>query len=251
MKGLDLFKEHFSNYRDSYVLIGGVATYLVLNDVNLEARATRDFDIVLRIEGLDKDFVKDFWAFIEKGKYQIRGKLTGEHQYYRFKNPETEGYPDILELFSRIPDILSLSEGAHLTPIPTDEGLSSLSAIILDRDYYEFLHSGVMDFEGLSIVGAEYLIPLKAKAWLNNTDRFEKGEDVKSKDIRKHKNDVFRLHQILDPEFDVEVPESIKDDLGEFCSRMEKEKINLKALGLDKFDKKTVLQDIREIYNLD
>jgi hypothetical protein len=42
----------------------------------------------------------------------------------------------MLELFSRTPDALHLSDEAHLTPIPVDEGQSSLSAILLDDGYY-------------------------------------------------------------------------------------------------------------------
>lgn len=41
------------------------------------------------------------------------------------------------------------------------------------------------------------LIPFKAKAYLDLKDRKLNGEHVDSKDIRKHKNDVFRLAQLI------------------------------------------------------
>ena len=41
-----------------------------------------------------------------------------------------------------------------------------------------------------------YLIPFKAKAWMDLTDRRAAGEHVDSKNIKKHKNDVFRKKQI-------------------------------------------------------
>ena len=37
----------------------------------------------------------------------------------------------------------------------------------------------------------------KAKAWLDLTERKNAGENVDSKNIRKHKNDVFRLTALL------------------------------------------------------
>ncbi|HEY5101421.1 MAG TPA: hypothetical protein VII70_01455 [Steroidobacteraceae bacterium] len=49
----------------------------------------------------------------------------------------------MLELFCRAPDGIILVPGAHLTPIPVDEAVASLSAILLDKDYYdEFVISG-------------------------------------------------------------------------------------------------------------
>lgn len=55
--------------------------------------------------------------------------------------PQQPEYPFMIELFSREPDNLILKENAHLTPIPTEEELSNLSAILLDNDYYTFLHA--------------------------------------------------------------------------------------------------------------
>ena len=42
----------------------------------------------------------------------------------------------MIELFSRKPDAILLNEPAHLTPIPVEADLSSLSAILLSDDYY-------------------------------------------------------------------------------------------------------------------
>ena len=41
------------------------------------------------------------------------------------------------------------------------------------------------------------LIPFKAKAWLDLTERRANGEPVDSKNVKKHKNDVFRLAQVI------------------------------------------------------
>lgn len=80
--------------------------------------------------------------------------------------------------------------------------------------------------DGLSYLGAEHLLPLKAKAWLNLSEG--KGQ---SKDVKKHKNEVFRLYQIVNPDFDGEVPDIVKDDLRKFFSRMKEETIDFKIVG--------------------
>jgi len=251
VKGLDLFREHFREYADRYVLIGGAACDLAMGEAGLDFRATKDLDIVLCVEALDKVFVEAFWTFVRNGKYQLQEKSTGKKQYYRFQKPDTEGYPFMLELFSRVPDALSMADDSHLTTIPTDEDVSSLSAILLSDDYYRFLHTGKKELDGLSFVGPEHLVPLKVRAWLDLSERRSQGETVDSKSIKKHKNDVFRLYQILSPDFDGEVPDSIKDDLRVFISRMEKEEIDFKSLGLGATDLQAVLTSIWRIYDLD
>jgi hypothetical protein len=251
VKGLDIFQKHFRPYADRYVLIGGAACDLAMGEAGIDFRATKDLDIVLCVEALDKEFVEAFWAFVRNGQYQLQEKSTGKKQYYRFQKPGTEGYPFMLELFSRVPDALSLAENSHLTPVPTDEDVSSLSAVLLSDDYYHFLHTGKKELDGLSFVGPEHLVPLKARAWLDLSKRKRQGETVDSKSIKKHRNDVFRLYQILSPDFDGEVPDGVKDDLREFLSCMEKETIDFKSLGLGATDLESVLSDIRRIYNLD
>ena len=53
-----------------------------------------------------------------------------------------------------------------------------LSAILLDDDYYEFLKQGKVTVDGVTVLDAAYLIPFKAKAWMNLTDRKAAGEHV-------------------------------------------------------------------------
>ena len=171
VRGLDKFRKQFSAHAAQYVLIGGTACDILMEEAGLEFRATKDLDIVLSVEVLDAAFVRAFWAFVRAGKYQVQQSATGERRYYRFLKPENEEFPFMLELFSRKPDMLDLSEGAHLTPLPVDEEISSLSAILLNDAYYAFLHSGKRTIEDIPIVGPEHLIPLKARAWLDLTGR--------------------------------------------------------------------------------
>ncbi|MBI4578627.1 MAG: nucleotidyl transferase AbiEii/AbiGii toxin family protein [Planctomycetes bacterium] len=248
VKGLDVFREHFRAYSDQYILIGGTACDLAMTEVGDNFRATKDLDIVLCVEALDAAFVKAFWDFVRSGGYNRREKASGQRRFYRFQKPSEENYPAMLELFSRKPDVLSLAEGSELTPIPMDEEVSSLSAILLDDGYYQFLSSGAKEKDGLRFVGPERLIPLKARAWMDLTKRKGHGEAVDEKDIKKHKNDVFRLYRIIAPAFGSEVPELVRGDMDTFLTRMQDENIDLNALGLGNAKKKDILADLRKIY---
>ncbi len=92
---------------------------------------------------------------------------------------------------------------------------------------------------------------MKARAWLDLSERKAKGDAVDSRDIKKHKNDVFRLYQIVDPEAMSEIPEAVKTDMATFVTQVASEGIDLKALGMPKLDLESVLADLRRLYRLD
>ena len=250
VKGLEVFREHFRNYADRYVLIGGAACDIAMTAAGLAFRATKDLDIVLYVEALDAAFVRAFWEFVRIGGYEVQEKSIGEKQFYRFQKPTNANYPFMLELFSRQPDVLQVADGSHLTPLPVEEDASSLSAILLDNDYYEFIRAGRQEIDGLPMVGAAQLIALKTRAWLDLTERAGRGEQIDSKTIKKHKNDVFRLYQILDPASDPKAPEIVKKDIREFISRMRVEEVDLKSLGLRTGTRDGILAEISKVYRL-
>jgi hypothetical protein len=72
VRGLDVLREHFAGHADQFVLIGGTAASLAMEEAGLEFRATKDLDIVLHIEALSPSFGEVFWRFIEAGRYEIR-----------------------------------------------------------------------------------------------------------------------------------------------------------------------------------
>lgn len=79
---------------------------------------------------------------------------------------------------------------------------------------------------------AAYLIPFKAKAWMDLTDRKAAGEHVDSKNIKKHKNDVFRLTELLDPTVKIVTPSGVYEDMQKFVDRMEMKRLMLNSWGL-------------------
>ncbi|WP_137162194.1 hypothetical protein [Pseudomonas asiatica] len=248
VKGLDVFGKHFRDFRDRYVLIGGVASALAMEDAGESFRATKDLDIVLVIEALDSIFVSRFWEFIHAGGYEIRQRGGDRPVFYRFQNPTDETYPVMIELFSRAPEGLEHAENATLTPIPTDESVSSLSAILLDEDYYKLLREGRRQSEELTYISADRLIPFKAKAWLDLSQRKANGEAVDSKNVRKHRNDVLTLAGLLTGEL-IELPESITADMALFLERLAAEEIDFKALKI-RGDLKTIIGRIAESFGL-
>ena len=251
VKGIDQFQAHFEDFNDRYVLIGGAACFLSFDEAGLDFRVTKDLDIVLCVEALDTDFAQAFWDFVVRGKYKNTQKSTGKKLFYRFYDPEDAAFPYMLELFSRIPDALKLSDDAHLTPIPVDEEQSSLSAILLDDGYYDFIHDSKIDIDGIPTVPPEIIVPLKAKAWLDLTERRDAGEKVDGNDIKKHKNDVFRLFQVIEPDKRVVLPEVIKDDMQRFMEVVTADPPpTLKPFGLGGTKFEEIVELLQSIYDL-
>ena len=123
----------------------------------------------------------------------------------------------MIELFSR--RALDLPADVHLSPVPSGEDLSSLSAILLDDDYYRLVLDSRRLVDGISTVPAGCLIPLKARAWLDLTARKAAGEpNVSESDIKKHRNDVFRLLVTLAPADRVQVSEAVRAHLRQFAA---------------------------------
>jgi len=234
VRGLDTFKRYFAAYAEQYVLIGGTAASLAMEDAGLEFRATKDLDVVLIVEAIHSDFGRLFWDFIQAGGYVIReASHTGKPSFYRFQKPSHSGFPFMVELFSRTPDGLSLATGSHLTPVPMEEAVSSLSAILLDDDYYAFILDGRRNLDGLTFVGEDRLIPLKACAWLELTARRANGDSIDSGSIRKHLNDVLRLSRLLTPTTRVTVTGRIAEDLRNFISAVQRdESLNTRSIGV-------------------
>lgn len=253
VRGLDVFRGWFAEYADQYVLIGGTAASLTMEEAGLAFRATKDLDIVLHVEALTPAFGEVFWKFVEAGGYEIRqSSETGKPIFYRFQKPADQRYPVMVELFARAPDGLEPAEGSQLTPIPLDEAVSSLSAILLDDAYYEFIMAGRRELDGLPWIGEDRLIPLKAIAWLDLNARKEQGANVDAKDVRKHLNDVLRLSQLLAPATRIPLVQKIGDDLVQFLAAVADDTaIDPKVLQLGNVTVTELVARIAQAYELD
>ena len=251
VSGIDVFKKHFESFDSMFVVIGGTASTLLLDEGGLGSRATKDIDVVLYVEALTPEFAEAFWDFIEEGGYENTQQSTGKRLFYRFHKPKNNAYPEMVELFSRKPNAINLRAGGHLTPIPVDEEVASLSAILLDDSYYALAQNGRRLIDGLPVLDAEYLIPFKAKAWLDLSQRRDAGERVDDKDIRKHRNDVFRLYQIISLDSRVELSPDVARHLTVFLDAMEDDGPDLPQIGIRGFTLADALLGMRVVYGLD
>ena len=216
--GLDKFKQVFEKYENNYVLIGGSACAIIFDEIGEEFRATRDLDIVLIVENISDEFTKEFWQFVKDGEYYIETDVE-KRCFYRFTKPKIEGYPKMIELFSRNKDI-KIGEDSHIVPIHVSEEVSSLSAILLNDDYYNFMLSGKRNANGLSILDEKYLIPFKTKAWCELIDRRNQGEEGQSRHIKKHFRDVSKLVSLLPKNTKVVLNGMVKQDMARFIEEI-------------------------------
>ena len=91
--------------------------------------------------------------------------------------------------------------------------------------------------DGIPVLSPTCLIPFKVKAWLDLKERKMNGEQVDSKNIKKHKNDVFRLAQLITANTRQVLSPEIAEDMKKFLSEIADETVDLKSLGIRGTDK--------------
>jgi hypothetical protein len=221
MEGLEIFKEAFEAYSDNYVIIGGTACDITMQGTVVRPRATHDIDMIVIVENMTPSFAKRFWEFVKEAGYrpEKRKQIEGEpakYELYRFVDGKT-GYPEMIELLSRHPDILGEPSNLVIEPLPIDGDVSSVSAIIMDDDFYHFTikHSKLTD--GVRHADSAALVCLKTRAYLNLLQDKAEGKHVNSKDIKKHRSDVLKNVVIITDE-SISAPMAIVDCVKDFVS---------------------------------
>lgn len=242
VRGIEVFQDYFREYADQYVLIGGAACSISFEEQEINfGRTTKDLDVVLIVEAQTKEFGERFWQFIKDGKYRIRSKSNGNPQFYRFDKPEDPEFPKMIELFSRTSYILKEETG--LTPIHIDDNISSLSAILLNEAYYNALLEGREIVMGISLLKPEWIIPFKAKAWLDLSAR----PDVVSSDIKKHRNDIIRIVSEMVLEKCV-LSDEIRADMEAFIEEFDVTEAELKSLRIRGTKPEIIKETLKSIY---
>lgn len=220
MEGLGKFKEAFEAYSDNYVIIGGTACDFTMRGSSVKPRVTHDIDMIVIVEKMSPEYGERFWKFIKEAgyrpeKHHTKDGESAKYELYRFVDGNP-GYPEMIELLSRHPDILGEPKGLVIEPLPVGEDISSLSAIILDDDYYYFTieHSQLTD--GIRHANSIALIALKARAYLNLLQDKADGKHVNAKDIKKHRSDVLKNVVLLSPDEVISAPSSIVECIKDF-----------------------------------
>lgn len=137
-----------------------------------------------------------------------------------------------------------------MAPIHVDENISSLSAILLDDAYYSLFLQGIRTVDGVSVLDAEYIVPFKAKAYLDLKARREAGENVDSRKVKKHKRDALRLAQLLGESEGVDLRGELKDDMLAFVKDCEVGDVNLKQIGVAGVTMAQLLETMKATYGL-
>lgn len=251
VKGLETFRMAMQPFKENFVIIGGTACDIRLSGTLMRPRATDDIDIIVVVEHLTREFVSAFWQFVREGNYHVEKRInqvgTSVYALYRFTlQDENLAYPQKIELLSRHSDLLGEPSGFHIEPIPTDELNQSLSAIIMDDDYYNFTVHHSEEIGGLMVADNLALIALKVNAYLNLIGEREEGREVNGKDIRKHRSDVLKLVAAgIYPET-VAVVRKIYDDIQNFVSETEQHIQSIAdALDVDEYDVNAYLDILR------
>ena len=228
--GLEVFRNWFRDYPNRYVVIGGTACNLILAQYGAPERATHDIDMVIVAESFDDAFYRRFVSFVRQGGYQGRGRAD-KPVLYRFERPSDRSFPPKIELLSKRPD--------HLAGIETDLGrfrnidaTGSLSAILLDSEYYGLLDRGIEIVEGIPVLGLHYLPIFKIHAWANLSDDKAAGKAVHRDEINKHRRDVLRLCALFEPGTEIAVTSSIVHEVKRFVTERPWDDNMMKNLGL-------------------
>jgi hypothetical protein len=105
VRGLSIFQEWFKDYESHYVLIGGTAAKITMEEAGANFPGTRDLDIVLHVEALTPEFGRHFWEFVVAGGGDIF-QLFGQDIEVRMNwsdgwqsSPETKPSIDFVKSF--------------------------------------------------------------------------------------------------------------------------------------------------------
>lgn len=215
VRGIDVFRDRLAAFRESFIVIGGTAC-----DLNLQSyggfRRTRDIDMIVVTESVDAEFANALHAFLKEGGYECYISRDRKPHYYRFVSPKNPAFPLQIEMLSH--SLLPERSDRPFTPISLDEGIRSLSAIVLDPDYYEYAKSHRDYSLGVPCLTAEALVVFKCAAYLNLlADRERNSASVRSEDLNKHRNDVFRLLGSMPEDSHFELPAPIRRRTAEFA----------------------------------
>lgn len=191
---LEIFRQYFEDFSNDYVLIGGVACELILNSMRIAFRLTDDFDIVIISENIQQGFGKRLKELLQDGGYTVQHRKSNNRPtFFRFVNPLNEDFPKKIELATNRP---AEDWTYGFKPLDIGDDKSSLSAILFEPDYYDFICSNTSNFGGITTISLARVIPLKALAFQelskkNNPTR----KDLL--DIEKHFNDIFQFADVL------------------------------------------------------
>lgn len=219
--GFDHFCDYLKGLEEHYVIIGGGAASILMDDEGLEFRSTKDVDLV--VIARSQDLNARVLAYVKDGGYNSKEATDKLPKYYRFKNPAKAECPKMIEIFARNEFGLELAEGQHIVPI-TDSAAEKLSAILLDDEYFDLIRKNIKTSEsGIPLINALANICLKARAHRELFERKQAGDQtVDEKDVQKHLKDIWRLAVVLTGDEAVALSGMPAKDISDAIGKLEK-----------------------------
>jgi hypothetical protein len=236
--GLELFRKYFQDYPQDYILIGGVACELVLDTMHLRFRPTDDFDVVIVSEHLKSGFGAALKRFICDGGYTVQHRKSNNRPtFFRFVDPENGDFPAKLELATDKPAKDWIFDFA---PLDAGDEKSSLSAILFENNYYNFICSNTSIIQGVTTIALEGLIPLKALAF-SELSKIKSPSEKILINMEKHVGDIFRLANALSGE-QFQIPQEIAENLSATLTSIAQSPVSN--------EQRELLEHIRHFYRL-
>ncbi|MCQ2207315.1 MAG: hypothetical protein MJZ02_03740 [Paludibacteraceae bacterium] len=65
MENTEKIREYLGEFKSSYVIIGGTATNLNLELHGERGRSTKDIDMIVVCEAVNREYLQSFWKFIK------------------------------------------------------------------------------------------------------------------------------------------------------------------------------------------
>lgn len=124
----------------------------------------------------------------------------------------------------------------------------------MNDEYYNFTMEHSHTLEAIRLANTESLVCLKAKAYLDLTQRKANSEAIDEKNIRKHRSDIFRLAATLGEDVLFELPVGIQTDLnlfGKMISQSIPDKAFFKSVGLLNINPEEVFQRLCSVFHIE
>ncbi|MDD4330631.1 MAG: hypothetical protein PHD79_11840 [Aliarcobacter sp.] len=221
--GLSHFQEYCKEFDEQYVVVGGFATVMLLDEElgKGHGKATFDIDLVL-LTNNSVELSQRIKQYITDGKYDIQVGEKDRYKYYRFNNPKEENFAKEIELFASNENKLEIDDKQRILPIDPEEGLYSLSAIMLDPEYFKMIKNNVNKSTEAPCTNTQATIMLKMSAFYD----LKKREDNKWK---KHRRDILKLTLLLTGEEEIKLVGRMKEDFDSFIQHL-KEEVDQKSI---------------------
>ena len=219
--GFNHFCAYLKGLEEYYVIIGGGAASILMDEEGLEFRATKDVDLVVLVRS--KDLNARVLAYVREGGYKSKEATENLPRYYRFSHPVKAECPKMIEIFARNELGLELEEGQHIIPM-ADSAAEKLSAILLDDEYFELIRKNIQtSSSGIPLINVLANICLNARAHRELYERKLAGdESVDEKVVQKHLKDIWRLAVVLSGEETISLAGMPAKDISDAIGKLEK-----------------------------